>query len=191
VAGKLTIKQEAFVHAYLETGNASEAYRRAYSPKKMSTKSVADEASRLLQHPGIAPVVAAARQQVAAQHDVTVERIVTELARIAFSDIRKAVKWGTVGDGESILQASYVALKSSDEIDGDTARAIAEVSQTQTGLKIKLHDKISALDKLGKHLGLFESDDAAKGNITVQILNLIGQHPEPPARMRQVEHGRA
>ena len=28
---KLTPKQEAFILAYLETGNASEAYRRAYN----------------------------------------------------------------------------------------------------------------------------------------------------------------
>lgn len=31
----------------------------------------------------------------------------------------------------------------------------------------------------------------AGGNITVQILNLIGQHPSAPSHLKQVEHGRA
>ena len=32
---KLTIKQEAFARAYVETGNASEAYSRAYNAENM------------------------------------------------------------------------------------------------------------------------------------------------------------
>jgi len=34
----LTIKQEAFCQAYIETGNASEAYRTAYAADKISLK---------------------------------------------------------------------------------------------------------------------------------------------------------
>lgn len=45
---KLTQKQEAFCLAYIETGNASEAYRRAYQPKKMTGKSVNEKASQML-----------------------------------------------------------------------------------------------------------------------------------------------
>ncbi|WP_082878750.1 terminase small subunit [Achromobacter ruhlandii] len=44
----LTQKQEAFCLAYIETGNASEAYRRAYKPKKMTDKSVNEKASQFL-----------------------------------------------------------------------------------------------------------------------------------------------
>ena len=48
-----------------------------------------------------------------------------------------------------------VELVPSDEIDDDTAAAVSEVSLTETGIKIKLHDKRGALVDLGKHLGLF------------------------------------
>jgi phage terminase small subunit len=41
------------------------------------------------------------------------------------------------------------------EIDDDTAAAIAEVAQTRDGIKIKFHDKLGALEKIGKHLGMF------------------------------------
>ncbi|MDP3478144.1 MAG: terminase small subunit [Desulfoprunum sp.] len=44
----MTPKQEAFCKAYLETGNASEAYRRAFGAGKMSPKTINEKASRLL-----------------------------------------------------------------------------------------------------------------------------------------------
>lgn len=40
MAEKLTPKQEAFCLAYIETGNASEAYRRAYDAKDMKPETV-------------------------------------------------------------------------------------------------------------------------------------------------------
>ena len=45
---KLTAKQEAFCLAYIETNNASEAYRRAYNASKMKDGTVHQTASRLL-----------------------------------------------------------------------------------------------------------------------------------------------
>lgn len=44
----LTAKQEAFALAYMETGNASEAYRKTYSSESMTSKTVNEKASRLL-----------------------------------------------------------------------------------------------------------------------------------------------
>ncbi|WFE85066.1 terminase small subunit [Parabacteroides chongii] len=44
----LTIKQENFCNYYLECGNASEAYRRAYSCSKMKDESVNSRAYELL-----------------------------------------------------------------------------------------------------------------------------------------------
>ena len=47
-ADRLTQKQENFCLAYLETGNASEAYRRAYNTVGASEKTIWEKASRLL-----------------------------------------------------------------------------------------------------------------------------------------------
>src|SRR6476620_8085472 len=45
----------------------------------------------------------------------------------------------------------------SDELDEDTAAAIAAVSQSSTGaLRIKMHNKLAALVVLGKYLGMFD-----------------------------------
>ena len=47
-AGKLTQKQENFCLAYIETGNASEAYRRVYNAEKMKPETVNNKAHVLL-----------------------------------------------------------------------------------------------------------------------------------------------
>ena len=47
-ADRLTQKQENFCLSYLETGNASEAYRRAYNTVGASEKTIWEKASRLL-----------------------------------------------------------------------------------------------------------------------------------------------
>ena len=40
MAKKLTPKQESFCLAYIETGNASEAYRQAYNAKNMKPETI-------------------------------------------------------------------------------------------------------------------------------------------------------
>ncbi len=53
-ANELTAGQEAFCLAYLETGNAAEAYRRAYDkPPEARDNWIYVEASQMLDHPKI------------------------------------------------------------------------------------------------------------------------------------------
>ena len=76
---KLTIKQEAFARAYVETGNASEAYRRAYDSSKMKPESVYESASRLLADVKITARLAELREPIMQRHNVTVDSLVLEL----------------------------------------------------------------------------------------------------------------
>ena len=48
MSGKQTQKKEDFCLAYLETGNASEAYRSAYDAKNMKPETIAKRASELM-----------------------------------------------------------------------------------------------------------------------------------------------
>jgi len=59
----LTLKQAAFADAYLLTGNASEAYRRAYDVATMLPKTARDNASVLLRHSGVAAAIASRRAE--------------------------------------------------------------------------------------------------------------------------------
>lgn len=75
----LTPKQEAFAKAYVETGNASEAYRQAYAPKKMSESAIKVEASRLLKHPNVALTLEQIQAEARDRHGITVDTIVDML----------------------------------------------------------------------------------------------------------------
>lgn len=76
---KLTAKQEAFCLAYIETNNASEAYRRAYDSSKMKPESVNESASRLLADVKITARLAELREPIMQRHNVTVDSLVLEL----------------------------------------------------------------------------------------------------------------
>ena len=58
----LTPKQEAFARAYVETGNASEAYRRAYDADNMKPEVVKVKACELLKNGNVAVTVEALRR---------------------------------------------------------------------------------------------------------------------------------
>lgn len=76
---KLTPKQDHFARVYVETGNASEAYRQAYSTENMSDKAIWVEACRTFARPNVSLKVF--ELQMAAQERtlVTVESLTKEM----------------------------------------------------------------------------------------------------------------
>lgn len=136
----------------------------------------AKNAARLTKNDAIRTRIDEILTLAAKKAGISIERVLTELAKIGFSDIRKAVKWQGVRvteedqpDGGDVLViknivTNMVELIPSDEIDDDTAAAIAEVKQnTSGGVSIKLHDKRAALVDLGRHLGMFKDKVEVSG----------------------------
>lgn len=147
-------KHELFAQEVAKGATLERAYEKAgYQPSRKN-------AQRLRTNEGVSSRIEELLSQAAERAGVTIEAVVTELAKIGFSDIRRAVKWGAGisvpdGDGEARI-SNGVSMKSSEEIDDDTASAISEVTQTKEGIRIKLHDKRAALVDLGRHLGMFK-----------------------------------
>jgi len=166
-------RHEAFAQALAKGKTADDAYAQAgFKPDR-------GNASRLQQKDSIRQRVAellewsATVEQKATERAIdklaiTKERVLAELAKIGFSDIRKAIKWNghliTEEDnpeGGDVLVvktivSNHVTLIDSEDLDDDTAAAIAEISQNATGgIKLRMHDKKSALVDIGKHLGMF------------------------------------
>lgn len=83
----LTPKQEAFALAYVETGNASEAYRRSYNAGSMKPEVVANKASALLKKGDVRVMVERLQAAHVERHEITVDDLLRELeeARIAAS----------------------------------------------------------------------------------------------------------
>ena len=75
----LTPKQENFCLAYLETGNASEAYRRAYDAENMNAQTVYKRASELLDNGEITARLEVLRAPIIAKAQITVEDLLAEL----------------------------------------------------------------------------------------------------------------
>jgi phage terminase small subunit len=75
----ITPKQEAFARAYVETGNASEAYRRAYDAENSSPETIKVEASRLLDNPNVALTVVGLQEAARERTLVTIETLTKEL----------------------------------------------------------------------------------------------------------------
>ena len=182
MTAKLTPKQQTFVLAYLETGNASEAYRRAYDASRMKPGTVEKRAAELLRHGGIAGRIEAEQTKIAERHNITVDRIIGEYAAIAFADAGDFFDWGP--NGVRVIDKASLAPQQ--------RRVVAEASQTVTEsggtIRVKLHDKLTALDRLGKHLGMFpdKAEVAHKLDASKAFLQLV-QHISAQARPKMIE----
>src|SRR5205085_11671162 len=99
--------------------------------------------------------------------EITVEQVLRELAVLGFSDIGKVVRWRPelvyeeLEDADNpdqparqVLQSRVLVIDSA-TLPPEARLAVAEVSQTANGFRVKMHDKHAALVSIGKHLGMF------------------------------------
>jgi phage terminase small subunit len=75
----LTIKQEKFCMVYVETGNASEAYRQAYNAENMKEASINVNASKLLTDAKIALRIKELKSGHTKRHELTIDDLVKQL----------------------------------------------------------------------------------------------------------------
>jgi phage terminase small subunit len=182
----LTAKQERFVAEYLIDLNATQAAIRAgYSAK--TAYSVGHEN---LKKPEIAKAIQEANSKRSERSEIAQDRVLQEFARIGFADIRKAVAWGRSPIDTEAEEANPnglgvypVELMPSSEVDDDTAAAISEVSLTQTGVKLKMHDKLSALEKLARHLGMLNGSGAGDDDAPSLTININSKEPVGDVRV--------
>jgi phage terminase small subunit len=80
----LTAKQEKFCQVYMQTGNASEAYRQSYDVSKSTEKSVNELASHLLANVKIISRVNELKQLAAKRNEITVDTITNMLKEAYF-----------------------------------------------------------------------------------------------------------
>jgi phage terminase small subunit len=151
----LTTKQQRFVAEYLIDLNATQAAIRA----GYSAKSARVVGCRSITKANIAAAIEKARTKRAERTELTQDWVVDELRKIAGANMLDYMKSTPAGDPYldfSALnrdQGSVLAeVTVEDFVDGrgEGVRAVKRV-------KFKLHDKLGALDKLGRHLGLFDA----------------------------------
>lgn len=166
----LTDKQKLFCKEYLVDLNATQAAIRA----GYSADSASVIGSETLGKPYIQEEVQRLMEKRSKRTEITADRVLKELARIGFADHRNII---SVDDGGNVIATPSSALSD------DDAACISEISQTKDGIKIKLHDKLGALDKIGKHLKLFT--EVADINHKYNIMGKIIAEPvgvQPPGQ---------
>ena len=143
---RLTAKQQCFIEEYLIDLNATQAAIRAgFSPKTAYS-----QGQRLLKNVEIKAAIDKAFRQRSERTRVDADKVIRELARIGFLDIRNLVE----------IRGNSIELKSGVDMTDDDAAAIAEVSDTQFGIKIKAHNKLTALQLLARHTGIIKDNKA-------------------------------
>lgn len=237
----LTPKQQRFVDEYLIDLNGTQAAIRA----GYSASTAAEQAYDLLRKPQIVDSIAVARKAQQERTQITADKVVTELALIAFADARELAEvktgccrccWGdgfrfqrTVGEynhdreqwlnkgkdpadfedqggiGFNPLKLPHpecpncggdgdarVVLKDTRNLTARAAALYAGAKQTKEGIEIKMHSKLDAIEKLAKHLGVYQKDNEQKVDPLAALLQRIAggnsngftpvQHdPEAPA----------
>ena len=120
----LTLKQEAFCQRYIETGNASEAYRQAYKSKaKAATQH--RSAHEVLANPNVAARVAELKAGLAKAHQVTVASLLLELEEAR--TVAKRQKTASSMVQATMGKAKLVGLDKDPDTGGEEAQPIKVV----------------------------------------------------------------
>jgi phage terminase small subunit len=157
---KLTAKQERFVEEYLVDLNATQAAIRAgYSPASAGTV-----AGENMKKPQIRARLDEAMAELSRRTGVNQERVIRELARVAFVNAPKVVntKDATVLEDASEDDTAAIASIKVKVVKGDFESVEREV---------KFADKLKALELLGKHFGMFTDKVSLVGAVPVQIVD--------------------
>lgn len=177
-APSLNTRQATFVREYLVDLNATAAYKRAgYDAAGNAAEA---GASRLLRNAKVASSIKNAMDSRASKLEITAERVLQEVARIAFFDTRKV--FDAAGN-----------LKAPKDWDDDTAAAMAGIDVTEEFAgkgdervsigftkKVKAWDKGGALTLAMRHLGMLKDSIEVRGKVTGNILYKANMPPRTP-----------
>ena len=159
-SGQLTSRQAIFVRHYLVDRNGKQAaIRSGCSPRTAEV-----QASTLLSYPKVAEAVAELAQEQADKLEITSEAVLLQVYCMAMADVRRLV--------DETGQPIPLHL-----LPEDIAAAIQDVVIKNEGgvqtYKVRLCDRNSALDKLMKHLGLYEKDNRQTGNAIGELMAAV------------------
>lgn len=161
---KFTPKQKRFVEEYLIDLNATQAAIRAgYSPG--TAKEIGAQNLTKL---NISAAVAKAMAERSKRTGVNQDRIVLELAKIAF------VNPADVTDPENAMILDGATSDDTAAIQSVKVKTIPTKDGEGTEREIRFHDKIRALELLGRHVGMWND----KLNVNVNLPVFIGGEDE-------------
>lgn len=159
----MTDKQTKFAHEYLVDLNATQAAIRA----GYSENTAKEQGYQLINNDEVSEHITRLRLKQQERTDISADKILKEVARLAFSDIRNYYDDNGLLKLPKDLSDDAAAALAGIEIDELWAEKM-KVGETK---KIKLYSKPDSLEKLMKHLGLYGKDNQQKAPV-INISNL-------------------
>jgi phage terminase small subunit len=161
------LKRKLFAEAFVQNGgNATRAAIAAgYAPRSAGVTG-----SRLLRESNVKVAVREAEERALGKARLSTERVLRELERAIFADPRKLYdEKGRIKPIHLLDESTAAAIASLDvdEIATDSGPQRRAVGRTT---KVRFVDKLVAIDRAMKHLGLYERDNRQmQSNLTIQV----------------------
>ncbi len=161
---ELTDKQRLFCVCYVRCFNATKAYQKTY---KCDYISAMQNGSRMLRNDKVKEEILRLKQNRLNREFFSEEDLFQKYMDIAYADIADYVEFGNKdmdvinpnSGKEEQITISYVNIRNSDEVDGTL---VSEVSKGKDGVKVKLADRMKAMQWLSDHMDLATEEQKAR-----------------------------
>lgn len=166
----LNDRQKRFCELYAASLNATSSYIEAgYKVKNEKVAGV--NAARMLGNASIQAYLTEIKAKAQENTGITVDRVLEEYAKIAFSDISEAIE----------VDGTNAYLKPFDKLPKRVTASISSITfstmegkhGTSSKMSIRLWDKGKALEGLAKHLGISSDLNAAKATFQTYGYKLV------------------
>lgn len=145
---KLAPRMALFVEHYLITLNSHEAALKAgYSPK-----TAAVSGRKLLCNPRVHEAIDKAMAERTRRLHINQDMILQELMGVLRASVSDFLTFGPNG----------VVLKDMKEIPAEKLAVIKEISEGKAGVRFSMIDKMEAIEKIARHLGMYDKPGQAK-----------------------------
>lgn len=170
---KLSEKQKRFCEEYVIDLNATQAAIRAGYSQKTARQIATQNLSKLY----IQDYIQELRLKQQERTEITADMVVRELAAIGFACLEDVVE----------VNNNYTAILPEENRPARAKKSLKKVkfkryfqgngedAEEVEVVEIEMHDKLSALDKLGRHLGIYEKDNSqSKLSAGVMLVPMLG-----------------
>lgn len=149
--------ERRFALEYLVDFDAGSAYERARHPIKVTRKTASTNGGKLLHSPAVQQLVRQARDRALSFAELDVHSVLVKLRQCLMYDART-------------LYTPEGKLRPMGEWPADVAAAVVGIEDTMAGRKVKLADKVAALDKAMRYFGLFEKDNRQQAEAFAEVV---------------------
>lgn len=163
--------------------------KRAWAAVGGSKRTAAEQSCQVLQRPEVQAYLAERKAQRRARMEIEEVDLLRELAKIAFANMGDDIGYDEIGLPFILLgettEDHFAAISQFGTAVTETSATKSRPATRTTRARLKFHSRLDAIDKLAKHLGLYERDNAKRAPEIEAVGALVGsvQGSGPRARL--------